>query len=142
MWVPHLSARPHVIHCHDFNALKSALGEFPENPTRWTGRQYQQLIRKGFACGHVFISVSERSRKDLHRFLPQAPKISEVVYNGLNHNFRPMKPGERNSWLKQCGVEVSDNGFVVHIGGNQWYKNRNGVLKIYRAYASLHPQPL
>jgi glycosyltransferase involved in cell wall biosynthesis len=141
MWVPHLAHRPHVIHCHDFLALKSALGEFPENPTRWTGRQYQRLIRKGFACGRAFISVSEKTRNDLHRFLPVAPNISEVVYNGLNHCFRPMDPEERNSLLKQTGVEISDNGFVVHIGGNQWYKNRIGVLKIYHAYAAFHPRP-
>jgi glycosyltransferase involved in cell wall biosynthesis len=142
MWVPYLAHRPHVIHCHDFLALKSALGEFPENPTRWTGRQYQQLIRKGFARGQAFISVSVKSREDLHRFLPRVPRISEVVYNGLNHRFHPMEPQERNPFLKQTGVEVSDNGFVVHIGGNQWYKNRAGVLEIYRAYASVHSQPL
>jgi glycosyltransferase involved in cell wall biosynthesis len=141
LWVPHLVHRPHVIHCHDFLALKSALDEYPENPTRWTGRQYQQLIRKGFACGQAFISVSEKSREDLHRFLPRAPKISEVVYNGLNHCFHPAEPEERNSLLKRTGVEVSDNGIVVHIGGNQWYKNRKGVLEIYRAYASVYPRP-
>jgi glycosyltransferase involved in cell wall biosynthesis len=141
MWIPYLAHRPHIIHCHDFLALKSALGEFPENPTRWAGRQYQQLIRKGFARGRAFISVSEKTREDLDRFLPKAPYISEVIYNGLNHRFRPMGLEERNSLLKPTGVEVSDNGFVVHVGGNQWYKNRMGVLNIYRTYAALQRQP-
>jgi glycosyltransferase involved in cell wall biosynthesis len=141
MWVSCLAQRPHVIHCHDFLALKSALGEFPENPTGWTGRQYQRLIRKGFSQGNAFISVSEKTREDLHRFLPQVPQISEVVHNGLSHPFRPMELAERISLLKPVGVEIPEHGFMVHIGGNQWYKNRMGVLEIYRAYAAAYTNP-
>jgi len=141
MWVPYFTHRPHVIHCHDFLALKSARGEYPEHPTGWTGRQYQRLIRKGFSHGKAFISVSEKTRADLHRFLPYAPKISEVVPNGLNHPFRPMEQAERISLLKKTGVEISEHGLIIHIGGNQWYKNRRGVLEIYRAYAAAYPKP-
>lgn len=68
MWVPCLANRPHVIHCHDFLALKSALGEFPENPTGWTGRQYQRLIWRGFSRGQAFISVSEKNPGGLAPF--------------------------------------------------------------------------
>lgn len=141
MWVPYIAHRPHVIHCHDFLALKSALGEFPENSTRWTGRQYQQLICKGFSHGQTFISVSKKTREDLLRFLPQTPRISELVYNGLNHPFRPMGLEETNCLLKQAGVEVSDDGCIIHIGGNQWYKNRMGVIAIYQAYAARYSRP-
>ena len=141
MWVPHLAHRPHVIHCHDFLALKSALGEFPENPTGWTGRQYQQLIRKGFSHGQAFISVSEKTREDLSRFIPQSPKLSEVVYNGLNHSFLPLEREHSMSLLKATNLEISPDGIVVHIGGNQWYKNRPGVIAIYHAYATRHSRP-
>jgi len=141
IWVPRLAHRPHVIHCHDFMALKSALGEFPEHSTSRTGQCYQRLIRKGFSRGKAFISVSKKTREELHRFLPQAPPISEVVHNGLNHPFRPMELAERISLLKKTGVEISEHGLIVHVGGNQWYKNRRGVLEIYRAFAAAHPHP-
>jgi glycosyltransferase involved in cell wall biosynthesis len=141
MWVPQLAHRPHVIHCHDFLALRSACAEFPENRTHWTGRQYQRLIRRGFSRGRAFISVSKKTREDLHRFLPRAPTISEVVYNGLNYHFRPMDRLERSSLLKQTGIEILESGFVLHVGGNQWYKNRVGVIEIYRAYVGLNPKP-
>ena len=141
MWVPCLAQQPHVIHCHDFLALRSALGEIPENPTGWTGRQYQRLIRKGFSQGRAFISVSGKTREDLHRFLSHRPKISEVVHNGLNHPFRPMEQAERISLLKKTGVEIPEAGIIIHVGGNQWYKNRNGVLEIYREYAAAFPRP-
>jgi glycosyltransferase involved in cell wall biosynthesis len=136
MWVPYIAYRSHVIHCHDFLALRSALGEFPENPTGWTGQQYQRLIRKGFSHGKAFISDSFKTREDLHRFLPAIPEISEVIHIGLNYPFRPMKPAERIALLEKTGVEIPKQGFILHVGGNQWYKNRKGVLEIYRAYAA------
>jgi glycosyltransferase involved in cell wall biosynthesis len=141
MWVPQLVHRPHVIHCHDFMALKSALGKFPENPTGWTGRQYQRLICGGFSQGKIFISVSEKTKTDLHHFLPHPPKVSKVVHNGLNHPFRPMDLPERLARLKPTGIEISESGFIVHVGGNQWYKNRPGVLKIYEAMLADNPHP-
>lgn len=142
MWVPSIAGRPHVIHCHDFLALKSALGEFPENPTKWTGRQYQRLIQKGFSSGSVFVSVSRRTQDDLHRFLPRHPRVSEVVHNGLNFPFRPMEREERVGLLKRSVDELPEEGFVLHISGNQWYKNPKGVLAIYRAYAASSAMPL
>jgi glycosyltransferase involved in cell wall biosynthesis len=141
MWVPQLAHRPHVIHCHDFMALKSALGKFPENPTGWTGRQYQRLICDGFSQGKIFISVSEKTKTDLHHFLPHPPKVSRVVHNGLNHPFRPMELPERMALLKPAGIEISESGFIIHVGGNQWYKNRLGVLKIYQSLVAIHPNP-
>jgi glycosyltransferase involved in cell wall biosynthesis len=141
MWVPHLAHRPHVIHCHDFLALRSALGEFPEHPTGWTGRRYQRLIQNGFSRGQAFISVSKKTQCDLHRFLPSPPPLSEVVYNGLNHPFRPMEIAERISKLKTAGIYVPEAGYLLHVGGNQWYKNRRGVLEMYRAYVSLVARP-
>lgn len=141
MWVPCVAHRPHVIHCHDFLALKSVLGEYTENSTGWTGTQYQRLILKGFSRGKVFISVSQKTKDDLTCFLPRQPVISEVVYNGLNHPFRPMSPTERISRLNAAGIKIPEQGFLLHVGGNQWYKNREGVLEIYRAYAASQTKP-
>lgn len=141
MWVPYLAHRPHVIHCHDFLALKSTLGEYPENSTGWTGSQYQRLILKGFSRGKAFISVSQKTKDDLARFLPGQPVISEVVHNGLNHPFRSMSPTERVSRLNAAGLKIPEQGFLLHVGGNQWYKNREGVIEIYRAYAESHTRP-
>jgi glycosyltransferase involved in cell wall biosynthesis len=141
MWVPYIAYRSHVIHCHDFLALRSALGEFPENPTGWTGQQYQRLIRKGFSHGKAFISDSFKTWEDLHRFLRKIPKASEVIHIGLNYPFRPMKSAERIALLEKTGVEIPKQGFILHVGGNQWYKNRKGVLEIYRAYATSNNNP-
>ncbi|MDR3368611.1 glycosyltransferase family 1 protein [Rhodoferax sp.] len=141
-WVPLVANRPHVIHVHDLMALCSALGEFVQNPTGWSGQQYQSMIRRGFGYGQTFISVSEKTRSDLHRFLPGKPRISEVIYNGLNFPFRRMSQTEYLSTLAVAGLTVPTSGFLLHVGGNQWYKNREGLLKIYAAYAQQTPNPL
>lgn len=144
MWVPHIRHRPHVIHCHDFLALKSALGRFRENLTGRSGKAYQSLIRRGFSRGDAFVSVSQRTQDDLHTFLGGTPEVSEVVYNGLNGTFTPMSPVDARRFLATELTEADERGFLLHVGGGQWYKNRAGVVRLYRAWCELveHPIPM
>lgn len=138
-WVPLVANRPHVIHCHDFMAQRSALGEIPENPTGWSGQQYQRLIRNGYSQGKHFISVSQKTRKDLHALLPAPPITSEVVYNGLNEMLVPHDYVEaRVLFGKATGLNLTA-GYLLHVGGNQWYKNRLGVIELYDAWRRLSP---
>ena len=136
-WVPLVAALPHVIHCHDFLAQRSGLGEISENISSWTGRQYQRYIRRGYSKGKNFISVSQKTREDLHRFLNAVPPLSAMVYNGLNQAFMPNDPVLAGELLsKRTGTDLS-SGFILHVGGNPWYKNRLGVIEIYNAWRSL-----
>jgi len=143
-WVPLVKKRPHIVHCHDLMALRSALGEIPENPTGFTGRVYQRFIRWGFSQGRNFISVSEQTRNDLHRLAQIKVDESAVVYNGLNYPYCPMAENERVTILKKAGLPVESRGMLLHVGGGQWYKNRLGVVEMYAAYAAsvLDPLPL
>jgi glycosyltransferase involved in cell wall biosynthesis len=141
-WVPLVERRPHVVHTHDFMALRSALGEIPQNPTGWTGRQYQAMIRRGFSKAKCFISVSENTKRELARFLEGRRNRSEVVFNGLNFPFFPMAAEEAAAALQEAGLDMQTSRFLLHVGGNQWYKNRVGVLEIYAAYAQSVQSPL
>lgn len=133
-WVPYAANRRHVIHCHDFLAQKSALGQIAENQTSWTGKIYQNFIRKGFTKGKNFISVSQKTKDDLHDFLQNPPLLSEVVYNGLNYPFSPTPVNEARLILSKIFKIDLTRGFILHIGGNLWYKNRLGVIHIYNAW--------
>ena len=133
-WVPMVAHRAHVIHCHDFLAQRSAKNLIPENITGWFGRQYQSLIHRGYTRGKHFISVSNKTRDDLHSFLPAQPLRSEVIYNGLNQHFEPLDPAIARAVLcEHTGLSLRQ-GYVLHVGGNQWYKNRVGVIEIYDAW--------
>ncbi len=135
-WVPLVAHRHHVIHCHDFLAQRSALGEIPENPVRFTGRLYQRFIRRGFSKGKHFISGSEKTRTDLYRFLPSGSLSSDVVYNGLNQVFVLREPNTAKEILsKEFRLDLK-SGYLLHVGGNLFYKNRSGVIEIYNAWRS------
>lgn len=133
-WVPLTAGRYSVIHCHDFLAQQSALGKIPENKTGYTGRLYQQYIRKGYSQGVNFISVSNKTKEDLHHFLMRVPAVSKVVYNGLNQVCTPIETATARELLKKkINLDISD-GYLLHVGGNDWYKNRSGVIELYTAW--------
>ena len=74
--------------------------------------------------------------------MPKTPKLSVRLYNGLNYPFAPLQNQEARTVLQQQGWNTPETGFLLHVGGNQWYKNRIGVLLIYRAYCQTTDQPL
>ena len=131
-WVPLVKHRPHLVHCHDFLAQQSALGLLQESKTSRTGQYYQKFIRWGYSQANTFVSISKKTQTDLHAMLGKTPKRSEVVYNGLNQNFEPALDVAtvRTHLSAQFAVDLSQ-GFVLHVGGNSFYKNRLGVLEIY-----------
>lgn len=136
-WVPLVADRPHVIHCHDFLAQQSALGQIKEHLTGWSGRKYQSMIRDGYTKGKNFISGSENTRQTLHKFLHTTPRISELVYNGLNQTFEVLNPDlSRKGISDHTGIDLT-SGYILHVGGNQWYKNREGVIEIYNSWRNI-----
>lgn len=133
-WVPLVKTKPHVIHCHDFLALNSALGKIPENPTSRTGKIYQDFIRKGFSKGKHFISISKKTQEDLHELHEGNITSSVVCYNGLNREFKVLDTHfSRNSLDNLLNLDLSA-GYILHVGGNQFYKNRKGVIEVYDAW--------
>jgi glycosyltransferase involved in cell wall biosynthesis len=141
-YVPLTSDKPHVIHCHDFLAQRSALGEIPENLTSLSGKLYQAYIRNGYRKGNNFISVSEKTRTELKDFLTEQPEVSEMVYNGLSNAFKPRSIDEARIQLgKELKLDLS-KGYILHVGGNQWYKNRVGVIEVYAQWRKNYHTPL
>jgi glycosyltransferase involved in cell wall biosynthesis len=141
-WVPLVENRPHVVHVHDLLALRSALGDIPENPTSVTGRVYQRYIRRGFRHARHFVSISGKTRDDLHRFGRVTPLTSEIVYNGLNFPYAPLAFEESLRLLHGAGLTAPPAGLLLHVGGAQWYKNLPGVIAIYSQYAAHVTDPL
>lgn len=141
-WVPLVKDRPHVVHAHDLLALRSALGEIPQNPTRLTGRIYQRYIRQGFAQARRFICISGRTREDLQRVGGVPASACEVVHNGLNQRFSRTPRPEAQAILRRANLPAPAQGLLLHVSGNQWYKNVSGVLRLYAHYARSQAMPL
>jgi glycosyltransferase involved in cell wall biosynthesis len=141
-WIPLVKHKPHVVHVHDLLALRSALGGVPENPTAWSGRLYQRYIRNGFQQAKHFISISNKTREDLHQFGKISAATSEVVYNGLNYPYTPMPSSTATQIIESAGLSLNSEGMLLHLGGSQWYKNLAGVIQLYIEYAKNEAKPL
>ena len=136
-WIPLVSKFPHAVHCHDFLAQRSALGRISENKIGVTGKVYQKMIRKGYQKAENFISISHNTQKDLHLLLKTQPRISEVIYNGLNQNFNPGNVAASRKELGKKNQIAINRGYILHVGGNQFYKNRKGVIRIFNAWREI-----
>ena len=114
-----LGAIPSLVTCCDLLAIRSARGEFPENPTRASGRLLQRIILAGLNRAKAITCISEASRTDALRLTSLDPSAVSVTLLGLNYPYSP-RPGK------------TPRNYLLHVGGDHWYKNRKGVLAIYR----------
>lgn len=130
MYVKHVADKPHVVTCHDLLAVKSALGEVPQNRVRGTGRILQRWILEGLKAAQSFVCDSEATRSDLLRLTERQPQCARVVYLSMNYPYSPMPAAEAMQRLDQCGFDAR-TPYFLHVGGAQWYKNRLGVLRIF-----------
>ena len=141
-WVPLVKNKPHIVHVHDLLALRSSLGYEPFNPTSWTGRIYQHFIRQGFKQAKHFISISNKTRDDLHFFGQVSKDSSHMVYNGFNYPYAPMAQSDAMRSLNDANLPAQSDGMLLHVGGNVWYKNLAGVIRIYIEYTKSEKNPL
>lgn len=108
-----ISSHPNALNVttvHDF-----AYSMFVSNPlTRWLHcRQQYQAIRR---ADHV-VCISENTRRDLHRFLPDVDmKKVSVIYNGVDARF---------SRLPDARME----DYVLYVGKRDRYKNFSSIVK-------------
>jgi glycosyltransferase involved in cell wall biosynthesis len=126
-----LAGMPHLVTCHDLLAIRSALGEFSECRVRASGRAYQQWILRGLNAAQRVACISTATRRDLVRLSTLEPGQLSLIYNGLNYSYAPLSKEVSVARLSNVLPTMNEAGFILHVGGNQWYKNRLGVIQIY-----------
>lgn len=137
-YIKYVHHRPHVVTCHDMLAIRSALGEIACHRTSWTGRRLQNMILRGLQAagrtGHI-ACVSEATCLDILR-VARVPRDSvSHIYNGLNFPYAPLDATQARREVEKFGIRAKQR-FILHVGGNSWYKNRLGALKIFSALKS------
>jgi glycosyltransferase involved in cell wall biosynthesis len=125
-YTAYLKGVPHLVTCNDLLAVRSARGEFPENRTSATGRMLQRLILRGLNRAMAITCISNATRQDVLRLTTQKPQAVSVTYMGLNYPYAPSP-----------SLESAGERYLLHVGGDQWYKNRQGVLAIYKALRAM-----
>jgi glycosyltransferase involved in cell wall biosynthesis len=131
---------PHLVTCHDLLAIRSARGEFVENPTSPTGQIYQRKIFNGLKRARKIVCVSEATRNDLLKLgLRHGGREATVIYNGLNYPYSAMNRDEARKIICSILGSSAPKRFILHVGGNQWYKNRAGVVRIHEELLKRDP---
>jgi glycosyltransferase involved in cell wall biosynthesis len=146
MYVPWLRRIPHVVTCHDLIAVRAALGEFAEERTRWSGRRLQQMIRHGLRQADRIVCDSDATRRDAQRIIRQtdyavippgvSPMFTRLPADDALKRMEPMRPAacDPATWDR-----IVSGRYLLHVGGNQWYKNRKGLVDTYAALVDRMP---
>lgn len=119
---------PNLITAHDALAIRSGLGEFPQNPTRWSGVKLQRWILRGLRGARHIVCVSQKTRQDFESLLPSGPAMT-VIPNPLGGNFHPARVEDVTAIRQALGIAAGEE-YLLHVGKDSWYKNRPGVFLI------------
>ncbi|MEI6561002.1 MAG: glycosyltransferase family 1 protein [Verrucomicrobiota bacterium] len=128
MYLHALANVPHVITCHDMMPMRSALGEIPQNPTSWTGKIFQRLILKGLKTAQFVVCVSCATQREFLRLANYPEEKTRIVYNSLNYPYTPMPASKAHG--RVAALLGGNAPFLLHVGGDAWYKNRAGMLQM------------
>jgi glycosyltransferase involved in cell wall biosynthesis len=141
-----LRRSPHIVTCHDLIAVRSALGEFPAETPRWTGRRLQAMVRRGLQQADRIVCDSDATRRDVQRIVRAGDYA--VIHPGVSRGFRPVEANEALILLESVKPVSCDAAawsrtisapYLLHVGGNQWYKNRAGLIESYAALVERMP---
>ncbi len=135
MYLRTVRQKPNLITCHDVLAIRAARGEFPQSPTGWSGRLLQRWILSGLRGARHVLCVSAKTAGDLKALTADKVEAGKsdvemrVIYNALNWSYRPGAELP-DGLISRLGLRDGER-FLLHVGGNLWYKNRAGVLGIF-----------
>jgi glycosyltransferase involved in cell wall biosynthesis len=138
MYTKYVAGKPNIVTCHDLLAIRSMLGEIPQSKLGRSGMSYQKMILSGLKKAQHIVCISNATRDDVCRIAERGKDTVDVVYNGLLRDLSPMPADTCDSLLSQLGVSP-DCRYLLHVGGNQFYKNRAGLLEIYDSYRTQDP---
>lgn len=128
---------PRVITCHDLLAVRAARGDYGAVVVSRTGRRQQSWILACLRKAPFVICVSRKTADDLTELAPELKDRCRVVYHSLNWAGAATARGSADEVLRRYRATPGSN-YLLHVGGNAWYKNRLGVLRIF---AELRKQP-
>lgn len=122
--------KPSVITCHDLIAVLRARDHYPGVHTRATGRVLQGWTARSLRQATNVICVSGQTMADFRVVVPECRAKLRVIPNALNRQCAPAQPNEIERETYRLGL-APDAPYLLHVGGNLWYKNRLGTMRIF-----------
>jgi len=128
MYAPMINGKPVLVTCHDMIAVRGSRGELPGLRSSLFGQFLQRWICHGLKCATRVACVSRATFDDARRILGEEKNLC-VILNGLNYPFQSL--AEEEVERRIAGLTAIHAPFVLHLGSNAAYKNREGVLRIF-----------
>ncbi len=122
LYVEFAGARKTLVTCHDLFAVRGMLGDLDAARGGVSGRILQRWILRGLRRAARFTAVSDVTAHDLARLVAQ-PRVT-MIPNALADAF--VVSASAGAPAEPAGVP-----YFLHIGGNQFYKNRAGVVRLF-----------
>ncbi|WP_263365904.1 glycosyltransferase family 4 protein [Edaphobacter bradus] len=116
--------------CHDLLGIQRGEGKFPQLRVGRMGRRQQQWIKRSLLAIQRVVCVSRATERDL-RAMGFAGE-TRVIANPLNEDFHPASNDRVREVRQAIGLGGAEP-YVLHVGGNLWYKNRPGLVRIFAA---------
>lgn len=143
-----LSGLAHLVTCCDLLAVRAARREFRGQNIKWFGRQLQRRILAGLNQSQRVTCISAATRRDLLRLSTLDSSAVDVTHMGFNYPYSPMELGPARAMVHDLIAGIAGphaktpfRPYLLHVGGNQWYKNRLGLLRIYHCLHRFVPHP-
>lgn len=141
-YVSRVLDQPHVVTCHDALAIRSALNEIPENRTKWSGRILQNWILRSLKSSGMVACVSSQTEKEIQRVAKLDAGHTAVIPHALNYPYKVIPAATADALLAplwRIARLQPPFSFLFHVGGTQWYKNREGLLDIFAEIKKISP---
>ncbi len=132
MYLPCAGDRPASITCHDLIAIAAARGQYPRQHISGTGRMQQRWILKHLIAARHVVCVSSQTASELRSLAVSTVQNISIILHPLNYSYAPVSDEEVHQ-LRQT-LAIADDPYLLHVGGNSWYKNRLGAIRIFHAF--------
>ena len=131
---------PALATCHDLLQIRAARGEFDQQPLSGASRRHQEWILAGLTQLSHLACVSASTQADVLRLTGLPAARTSVIPNGLNHPYQRVPTAAACLALAELADapgadpglrDAVARGFLLHVGGDHWYKNRAGLITIF-----------
>lgn len=130
VYLPSIGAKPNLLTCHDLLGIKLAKGDVQNAQMLKSGQTLQSMIQTKLPDIQRIVCVSQATLNDLGEYIKLKPGQTSVILNGMFEPMAAMPMEAADRELAGLAIDPKTS-FLFHIGGNQFYKNRPGVVRIF-----------
>ena len=137
MYLQRTGGVPASITCHDLLAISAAEAKFPQQRVSSLYRAQQRSVLRHLQDAQNVVCVSLKTARELAA-MHERPNMRQsmeqrrvVIPNAVAIDPAAISHERVGRMRGRLGLKDGER-YLLHVGGAQWYKNRPGVLRIFR----------